>query len=178
MGWRQKKRKRGLAGNRNTLVLTYNQCRIKTCSKSRWDLKGNTCPSNVQVTRCDDHKKVVCVLHIKVIMLSPHLHPAQLQSVLMPHIRQRRALWSQTTRKMHIANFSNVIWPCNANRNEHAGRKQLHASQHTKLFEVKNSSRTNISGLLKQGMYSSYDARLSPTRVQQLSMILPDARIY
>ena len=55
-----------------------------------------------------------------------YIHPARSVPVPMPPT-ERRALWPQTTRHTHYI-YSNVIWPCNTNRNEHAGENNIQAS--------------------------------------------------
>ena len=50
----------------------------------------------------------------------------------MPHREASSVVTSYET-EIHIANiYHKVIWPCNANRNQHAGK--TYASQHTRLF--------------------------------------------
>ena len=43
--------------------------------------------------------------------------------------------------EIHNFKHSKVIWPCNANRNEHAGKGQKCASQHTRLLAVKKQTK-------------------------------------
>ena len=67
----------------------------------------------------------VRVLHIKLIF-----PPIYVQHDQRPCRRliERRALWSQNyDTEIHLANTARVIWPCNANRNKHAGKKQTYA---------------------------------------------------
>ena len=48
-------------------------------------------------------------------------------------------LWSKydTEAEIHVANtYGKVIWPCDANRDEHASKKKS-ARQHTRLFATK-----------------------------------------
>ena len=66
------------------------------------------------------------VCYVRQAGISTHVHPAQV-SVLMPRVTERRALWSPTTRQTYIvANTAGRFRPCNANRNEQAGRKLTH----------------------------------------------------
>ena len=40
--------------------------------------------------------------------------------------------------------YCRVIWPCNASRNEHVGKKQKCASQHTRLFAANNRNKRKV----------------------------------
>ena len=91
----------------------------------------------------------VCVVHVKLIFFSVYTQHNQCPCLC---VLERQPLWSQTTRQGYTRHIQQkVVWPCNANRNEHEG--QRYASQYVHLTpdylqerKTKNEKERNKQG--------------------------------